>query len=128
VPYSSAVEAEYYISGPTTIVYNNQGIVSRLTDEPYRLYQHTLDKGDKEVEDCTWELAYFKANGSQLVEGNTEDSKKAYKELTAYMPKLNADNTLMPAPMYCALYDEDGKETFIVPVAVCKIGENIVWT
>mgnify|MGYP003294048256 CR=1 FL=1 len=24
-----------------------------------------------------------------------------------------------------ALYDEDGKETFVVPVAVCKINENI---
>ena len=128
VSYSSAVEADYYISGPTTIVYDNQGVVSRLTDEPYRLYQHTLDEGDIEVTNCTWELAYFKANGSQLVEGNTEESKKTYKELIAYMPKLNADNTLMPAPMYCALYDEDGKETFVVPVAVCKINGNVVWT
>ena len=128
VAYSSAVEAEYYISGPTTIVYDNQGVVSRLTDEPYKLYQHTLDNGDVEITNCSWELAYFKANGTQLVEGNTEDSKKTYKELIAYMPKLNADNTLMPAPMYCSLYDEEDKETFIVPVAICKIGNNIVWT
>lgn len=128
VSYSSAVEADYYISGPTTIVYDNQGVVSRLTDGPYRLYQHTLDEGDVEVTNCTWELAYFKANGSQLVEGNTEESEKTYKELIAYMPKLNADNTLMPAPMYCALYDEEDKETFVVPVAVCKINGNVVWT
>ena len=128
VAYSSAVEAEYYISGPTTIVYDNQGVVSRLTDEPYKLYQHTLENGDVEVTNCSWELAYFKANGTQLVEGNTEDSKKTYKELIAYMPKLNADNTLMPAPMYCSLYDEEDKETFIVPVAICKVGNNIVWT
>ena len=128
VSYSSAVEADYYIAGPTTIVYNNQGVVSRLTDEPYKLYQHTLDEGDIEITNCTWELAYFRANGSQLVEGNTEESKKTYKELIAYMPKLNADNTLMPAPMYCALYDEEDNETFVVPVAVCKIGGDVVWT
>ena len=120
VAYSSAVGADYYISGPTTIVYNNQGVVSRLTDEPYRLYQHTLDNGDVEITNCKWELAYFNANGTQITD--------LTNDIIAYMPKLNQDNTLMPAPMYCALYDDEGKETFVVPVAVCSIGDNVVWT
>ena len=120
VAYSSAVGADYYISGPTTIVYNNQGIVSRLTDEPYRLYQHTLDNGDVEITNCKWELAYFNANGTQITD--------LTNDIIAYMPKLNQDNTLMPAPMYYALYDDEGKETFVVPVAVCSINENVVWT
>lgn len=40
VPYSSS--EDLYMSGPTTIVYNSQGTISRMSEEPYKLYQHKL--------------------------------------------------------------------------------------
>lgn len=118
VPFSSS--PDYYISGPTMIVYNNQGTVSRLSEEPYKLFQHTLD-GDVEVKGCSWELKYYDNFGKLI---DTYDQTK-YDAILAYMPKLNQDNTLMSAPMYCAF--DDG--SFIVPVAICKNENNdIVWS
>ena len=118
VPFSSS--PDYYISGPTMIVYNNQGTVSRLSEEPYKLFQHTLD-GDVEVKGCSWELKYYDNFGKLI---DTYDQTK-YDAILAYMPKLNQDNTLMAAPMYCAF--DDG--SFIIPVAICKNENNdIVWS
>lgn len=118
VPFSSS--SDYYISGPTMIVYNNQGTVSRLNEEPYKLFQHTLN-GDVEVKRCSWELKYYD-NFGKIIDTYDQTKRDA---ILAYMPKLNQDNTLMAAPMYCAF--DDG--SFIIPVAICKNENNdIVWS
>lgn len=106
VPYASNVN--YFISGPTMIVYNNQGIVSRLSDEPFRLYNELGEV----VENQNWSIGYYCENA--II---TED------KVLAYMPKLNDDNTLRPAPMYYQF--KDGKR--IVPVATCKVNDEIAW-
>ena len=118
VPFSS--NSDYYISGPTMIVYNNQGTVSRLNEEPYKLFQHTPN-GDVEVKGCSWTLQYYD-NFGKLIETYDQAKRNA---ILAYMPKLNQDNTLMAAPMYCAF--DDG--SFIIPVAVCQNkNEDILWS
>lgn len=121
IPYSSS--KDYYISGPTTIVYDNQGVVSRCSDEPYKLFQHTTE-GDIEETNCSWSIEYFEDNGTLLDENDTEAGNN-YTNIIDYMPKLDyRKNTLLPTPMY---YEFDNG-TFIVPVIICKIGDKTVWT
>lgn len=120
VPYSQ--NPEYYISGPTHIVYNNQGVLSRLSEEPFKLYLKYQINDDGQVienvvvDNQVWTLLYYD-NSGKLV--------GADDPALGYMPTLNSDNTLMPAPMYYQ-YDEGTK--FYVPVAQCKIGDVIAWT
>ncbi len=110
IPYSS--NCDYYISGPTSIIYNSQGTVSRLSEEPYCLYEHTM-KGDIKVENQVWSIAYYKQNGEIV-----EDPK-----VIRYLPKLMPNHTLQPSPLYCDYGDEH-----YVPVAICQVDKNIVWT
>lgn len=167
VPYSSS--KDLYMSGPTAIVYNSQGTISRMSEEPYKLYQHKLvnrylinheldndayiafkasgeddyeeylhtqypdatielsyvDSYDEEVAGQQWELLYYQSNGS--IAADPENTIRSYLD---YMPILNSDNTLRPAPMY---YDyksaADGEYIFYIPVAQCKDeDDNILWT
>lgn len=117
-PVSWASNPDFYISGPTMIVYNSQGTVSRLSEEPYCLYQHTLD-GDIKVENQSWSLIYYKGEGESVP-----------ADELPYQPTLNKDNTLRPAPMYYHACDADGNEIDhkYVPVAVCRVDGNIAWT
>ena len=167
VPYSSS--KDLYMSGPTTIVYNSQGTISRMSEEPYKLYQHKLvnrylinheldndayiafkasgeddyeeylhtqypdatiklsyiDSYDEEVTGQQWKLLYYQSNGS--IATDPENTTRSYLD---YMPILNSDNTLRPAPMY---YDYKGAANeeyiFYIPVAQCKDeNDNILWT
>lgn len=122
IPYSSAsgeYGADYYISGPTMIIYDNQGVVSRCSDEPYKLFQHTID-GDVEIP-CYWDIQYFEDDGTYI-----EDPED--RNIIDYMPKLDyRKNTLLPAPMYCDFADG----SFIVPVIVAAKNSDItdiLWT
>ena len=116
VPYASS--EDLYISGPTSIIYNSQGTVSRLSEEPYCLYQHTKD-GDIKIENQNWSLIYYDNDGD-LINSNYRD----YQQILAFLPKLAEDNTLIPSPLYC----DYGDNLFYIPVAVCKVDNNIVWT
>lgn len=118
IPYST--NKNYYISGPTTIVYNNQGTISRLSEEPFCLYQHNGAEGDIKVENQSWYLAYYDSNGNEVNNNETD--------ILAYMPILNSDNTLRPAPMYYQYKDENNYDITYIPVAVCKISNSIVWS
>ena len=128
VAYSSDIN--YMFSGPIDIIYDSQGTVSRFNDEPLTLYSKYVNTGKQDVAGNTifeenvkvegqkWELQYFTDKGV-LVNENDET-------VLAYMPKLNKDNTITPAPMY---FDYSGKDaSFYVPVAICKVGDDIVWT
>lgn len=118
IPYST--NKDYYISGPTTIVYNNQGTVSRLSEEPFCLYQHNGTDGDIKVENQSWYLAYYDSNGNEIDDSETD--------VLAYMPILNSDNTLRPAPMYYQYKDENNYDITYIPAAVCKVSDSIVWS
>lgn len=116
IPYASS--EDLYISGPTSIIYNSQGTVSRLSEEPYCLYQHTKD-GDIKIENQSWSLIYYDNDGD-LIDNNYRD----YQQILAFLPKLAEDNTLIPSPLYC----DYGDNLFYIPVAVCKVDNNIIWT
>lgn len=116
VPFSSS--EDFYISGPTTIVYDNQGIVSRCSEDPFRLYSRY---DDKVVENQVWTLLYYDNKGN-LINTTTEAGKAVYD----YMPILAQDNTIIPAPMYFKYSDDNS--TFYVPVAQCKVNNEIAWT
>lgn len=131
VPFASS--ENYYISGPTSIIYDNQGIVSRHNEEPFKLYSRYVDDGTRDdngniifkenvlVDKQTWSLVYYDNQGNKLDEDGDD-----YETILAYMPKLNSDNTLMPASMY---YQYDDNTKFYIPVAICKDEyENILWT
>ena len=122
VPYASS--EDLYISGPTSIIYNSQGTISRLSEEPYCLYQHTKDgdvkatiKKESENEpviiEPEWSIKYYNSSGEEV-----SDPK-----IINYLPKLTPDNTLQPSPLYC----DYGNEVY-VPVVICALDGNIVWT
>ena len=122
VPY--AANPQYYIGGPTVIVYNNQGTVSRVSEEPFKLFEHTKN-GDKAVKNVEWKLDYYDKNGNLIT--NIEQDN-----IYAYMPKLNKDNTLTPAPLYFTYEIEDagsGSQEYY-PVAKCysSTTKNILWS
>lgn len=121
VAYSS--NENYYISGPTTIVYNNQGVLSRLNEEPFKLYskyvsdeENSTYEQDVVVENQSWSLIYYNNKGEIVSDDDI---------IQSYMPILNSDNTITPAPMY---YTYEDNSVFYVPVAQCKVGGDIVWT
>lgn len=125
VPYSS--NPNYYIGGPTMIVYNNQGTVSRVSEEAFKLYSHTPN--DTTINDVEWKLEYHDKSGSVVTEANGE---KDQNNIFSYMPKLNADNTITPAPLYFTYETESGgsgsQEYY--PVAKCydKTSQTLLWS
>ena len=126
-PVAYTTNPNYFISGPTVIVYNNQGVLSRLSEDPFVLYnRYELNSATGEydsnvkVQGQTWSLVYFDNQGKELSTLDAVDTAA----IMNYMPSLNSDNTIMPAPMY---YQYDNNK-FYVPVAICRVDGNIVWT
>ena len=118
VPYSSS--DLFYISGPTSIIYNNQGTVSHMSEDPFCLYRANVAPGDTTsqiVENQKWSLEYYDEQGNWI----TPDNADQWKVLINYMPVLNSSNGLTPAPLYM-----DGLNYF--PVAVCtNDNDDILW-
>ena len=121
VPWSSG---DYYISGPTTIIYNSQGAIDNksLFDSPYALYWgHTVPNSHNangKVE-AIWSIEHYDKNG-QLVTN---------PDITKYLPKLNSAGGITPQPMYisdlsyfsvvCAK-DSSGKYLWKQPIIVLQ--------
>ena len=133
VPYSAG---NYYIEGPTTVIYDSNGGNPIYYKEKYRLFD-----GDTNtvVDDITWKLKYFMFNEPALsadsipkkptywfengciynIEGqqinpdsqslSTQD-QKIVDEVAFYwkcMPKLDSNHKLIPSVMYVGeVYDE----------------------
>lgn len=123
-PVAFSANEDYYISGPTSIVYDNLGNISRLSEEPFVLYKRynrnasndiIPNSADTRVINQKWSIIYYDNNGVQVAPTDA---------VMDYMPSLNSDNTLMPAPMYFA-YDNS---KFYVPVVQCTVNGSIAWT
>lgn len=113
VPWSAgqngnAEKPGYYLSGPTSIIYNNLGTLDSTAayQTPYKLFSDD----NKQVE-VTWSIEPCKIDGATATDEDID---------LRYMPKLNTDNTLSPAPMYL-----NGLEYY--PVLVAKQGNNVLW-
>ena len=112
IPYSSS--GMYYISGPTTIVYNTQGTVSQMREDPFCLYQ-VNDKENKPVDGQQWKLEYYDKDGNWIT-----SSHKDWGMLRNYMPVLNSEKGLTPAPLYM-------NDLPYYPVAICTVNNNVAW-
>lgn len=109
ITYSSS--DAYYMNGATHIVYNNQGTVSYVSEDGYELYR-VNDKGNTPVPNQNWHIMYYDKHGNWI----TEDSDE-WPMLLNYMPVLNSERRLTPAPLYIENLD-------YVPVVVCTVKEE----
>lgn len=114
VPY--ARNKDYYISGPTSITYDNSGTISYMSGEPFRLYQRNIEgisRTDGLVEDQSWSLEYYNIRGERL---------EADSAILAYLPKLDNTNTLIAPNLYLQFTNDEAYYTF----AVCKDSAGMV--
>ena len=137
IPYAAD---RYYISGPTTIVYNNYGTLDNTSmyDVPYKLYwgkdvPEKNIKAHQEV-DVTWSIKYYIKENNKFVElydvdvvegSETEkaDQKKhnQYLLYRKYMPVINNGGGLTPSTLYL-----DNLECFAVVIAT-NDDDGILW-
>ena len=105
----------YYMSGATTIVYNNQGTISYMSEDEYLLYQ-VNQKGQSPIENQVWSIEYYDKSGKYIPPG-TDD----YKMLENYMPVLKqGENRLVPAPLYI-------EDLNYIPVVICTVNGDFAW-
>ena len=101
----------YYMSGATYIAYNNQGTVSYVSEDKYELYK-VNQKGNTPVPNQNWHIEYYDKNGNWI----TEASDK-WSMLLNYMPVLNSERRLTPAPLYINNLD-------YIPVVICMVKDE----
>lgn len=116
---------DYYISGPTSIVYNSLGTIDNksMFDNPYKLYAlKNLKVGDTEYKanqeiPVSWEYTYHKHNNPNWPDGETEQAE--YDFYSRYMPVVNDAGGLTPAPMYL-----DGLDCYLMVHAYTGTATN----
>lgn len=115
VPYSN--NPDYYISGPTHIIYNSLGTLDNMSmfNQKYRLWSYS---DNSEIKNITWKIEYYTEDG--IIDDSTDEKLKIFYE--NYMPKLSEDNKLIPAPMYL---DKIEEECWAVVKALR--GSDILW-
>ena len=137
----------YYISGPTQIIYNNYGTLDNMSmfDSPYRLFFERdefdetgglVTQAHEQVQDVQWRIKYYLKNDDDEFE-LLEDCEVTAKPDTAeygkqvrkhnqyvlyhqYMPVINHNNGLTPSTLYLANLD-----CYAVVEAVQ--GNSILW-
>lgn len=124
-PISFAANEDLYIQGSTSIIYNNQGVVAKLSQSPYALYQHQnvdengnmITTGDLHINDeqLKWFIKYYDKNGAYILEDDL---------ISSYMPLLNNDYTLVPAPLYLDCPDDER----YTPMVMAVKNNSILWT
>ena len=119
----------YYISGPTQIVYNNYGTLDNTSmfDKPYRLFweRDQIDENGElifqahqQVEGVSWDIQYYVKDGNTYVLLSEED--EAYDLYHKYMPMINNGGGLTPSTLYLENLD-------CFAVVRAKIGNDVVW-
>ena len=119
----------YYISGPTQIVYNNYGTLDNTSmfDKPYRLFweRDQIDEdgelifqAHQQVEGVSWDIQYYIKDGNTYVLLSEED--EAYDLYHKYMPMINNGGGLTPSTLYLENLD-------CFAVVRAKIGNDVVW-
>lgn len=124
-PISFAANKDLYIQGSTSIIYNNQGVVAKLSQSPYALYQHQnvdesgnmITTGDLHINDeqLKWFIKYYDEDGAYILEDDL---------ISSYMPLLNNDYTLVPAPLYLDCPDDER----YTPMVMAVKNSSILWT
>lgn len=113
----------YYMTGPTTVVYDDMGHNPIYSNEAYKLFYRTTNE---EIKDLTWKLIHYKTDKNG---GNLARIKDTESDLLRYLPTMlrykekNAEiysYKLQPLTMYV-----DKTYCYSVAVAVNKDGQQI---
>ena len=113
IPYSTG---NYYIDGPSTVIYNSLGTNPQYYNGAYKIYNKN---NNTELTDVTWEIYHYKI----------DDKGRPQKYINSqdrYLPKLKTGNGndnsyyLMPLTMYIS-------ENNIYSVVVCKQNSTIIY-
>ena len=119
-----AAAGDYYLSGPTSIVYNSFGTIDNrsMFDNPYKLFaMKTITLGSKTYNpndqiDVNWDFNYYDSDGNKL----SDEDKTFYEN---YMPVLNDAGGLTPAPMYL-----DNLNCYMVIEAYAATTNDLLWS
>lgn len=114
VPWSAG---NYYISGPTIIIYNNYGTLDKTSmfDKSYQLFN---GEDHSEILGVSWSLEYYRNDYSgQTLSDASEKEQEFYR---SYLPFINSTNGLTPSTIYLENLE-------YVPVLIGTKGSDILW-
>lgn len=117
IPYSVG---DYYIEGPSVVVYNSDGINPTYYKNPFKIFKR---EDDSELTSVTWEMRYYDEDGNIITP--TQWGEDEYAILQGYMPKIDNNNCLVPCHMYLENNSSNiGTEAH--PVAICKDDDGVI--
>ena len=140
IPSSDDQNNNYYIEGPTTIVYDNQGANPVYYKKPFKIFNAATGQ---EVNDCKWSITHYLKDGKTFSviweevtkNGKTTRVRKATgtgdaEEINfyaTYAPYLNSDNSITPAAIYISdeTQGQDGLPFY--SVVSCESGGINIW-
>lgn len=138
VPSSEDADKNYYIEGPTNIVYDSSGTNPSYYKNPYKIFDGS---NGNELDACIWSIKYFLPDGKYFTietgdkdeNGNTPRtisgtaSGEEVNFYAPYVPILNPDNTITASQIYISdeTQGQDGLPFY--PVVTCTRGGVNIW-
>lgn len=125
-PISYCVD-NYYIEGPSIVIYDSSGANPTYYKNPFKLFYNDADRKDQQVENVKWSIVYYDEDG-KYTNAMTLASNE-YKLLYNYMPRLAADNSLIPSQMFLDQKTYTGQPNNLHqlhPVVICQDSSNVV--
>ena len=119
IPYASTTQ--YFIQGPSTVVYDSFGGNPLYFKDAFVLYAYNIQSdGIVEVsKNVEWDIQYYTIDKIII----NKSSLGQYGIVGSYMPVLKEDNSLLPAAMYLI----EDKQT-LYPFVLCKHDGIVVWS
>lgn len=117
MPFSTG---DYYIDGPTTVIYNDLGKDPQFNKSPYRIFN--ASNNTEITNDIAWTIIYYSKNG---VLGGSFDGQEDRLGLPTLSTR-EAENSpkqyfLSPAVMYLS-------NQTLYPVVLCTQGGQLLWS
>ena len=125
-PISYCVD-NYYIEGPSIVIYDSSGANPTYYKNPFKLFYNDADRKDQQVENVKWSIVYYDEDGKYA--NATTLASNEYKLLYNYMPRLAADNSLIPSQMFLDQKTYTGQPNNLHqlhPVVICQDSSNVV--
>ena len=125
-PISYCVD-NYYIEGPSIVIYDSSGANPTYYKNPFKLFYNDADRKDQQVENIKWSIVYYDEDGKYA--NATTLASDEYKLLYNYMPRLAADNSLIPSQMFLDQKTYTGQPNNLHqlhPVVICQDSSNVV--
>lgn len=138
VPSSEDADKNYYIEGPTNIVYDSSGTNPSYYKNPYKIFDGS---NGNELDACIWSIKYFLPDGKYFTietgdkdeDGNTPRtingtaSGEEVNFYAPYVPILNPDNTITASQIYISDETQGQNGLPFYPVVTCTRGGVNIW-